>query len=95
MSPYLGDGDYLLLRPARKGFCFGRSPRPGDVIAYTDATGRLLVKRVLGQHSDGSYRVGGDSIHSTPAVDLGPVNPEQIRGRMAAHIRPKTPHTPT
>ncbi len=83
MSPTISPGDYVVLRRYRPG----RPPRPGDVAVYRDRSGRTMIKRLADPLADGRFQVAGDGVQSAPRVDLQPVAPDALLGRVVHVIR--------
>ncbi|MBT5774434.1 MAG: signal peptidase I [Dehalococcoidia bacterium] len=86
MSPALHPGDYLLLR---RGPSSGREA-PGTLVTIRDATGRPLLKRIIGLPGE-SLRVGTEiHINGTPLIEPyahGETPQNQFRGvnRLGQH----------
>jgi signal peptidase I len=72
MEPGLRDGDWLLVDP--RAFV-EQSPRVGDLVVVADPrqAGRLVVKRVRPQGTDGQLTIGGDHrAHEDEAIAVAP-----------------------
>ncbi len=83
MEPTLTSGDRLLV--VRR-----TAPRVGDIVALRDpdATGRLLVKRVVSVVG-GRIAVQGDNARwSTDSRDFGPVDRQAVVGRAVYRYGP-------
>lgn len=83
MAPTLAPGDRLLV-------VRGRRPRAGDLVAVADPRrpGRLLVKRVAGQHLGLLDLRGDNPAASTDSRSFGPVPPSAVRGRVVRRYWP-------
>jgi nickel-type superoxide dismutase maturation protease len=81
MSPALRDGDYILIKKAR-------SLRPGFVVVADHPRLGRIVKRVMALDENG-ITLAGDNPSSTASVEIGPMQPEQLRGRAILAITPK------
>lgn len=85
MFPDYRDGDFVLA----SGFPFPSGKiRAGDVIVFRQPGYGLLIKRVREVLEAGSaYEVRGTQVESADSRNFGPVNRDQITGKVIWHIR--------
>jgi nickel-type superoxide dismutase maturation protease len=83
MLPTLAPGDRLLVVRARR-------LRVGDLVAVDDPgrPGRLLVKRVAGDHRGHLELRGDNPVASIDSRTFGPVPPSAVRGRVVRRYWP-------
>lgn len=84
MEPALRDGDWLVVRTAR------RLPRLGELVVVRDpeSAGRLLVKRV-GEVEAGGFRVASDAAeHAAHLAERGLVGLDALVGRPVFRYAP-------
>lgn len=85
LFPDFRDGDYILV--AGTPFPSGKI-RAGDVIVFRQPGYGLLVKRVQQVVEDGlSFIVRGTQVESTDSRNFGPVQSDQVDGKVIWHIR--------
>ncbi len=79
MQPDYNDGDFvLILRTSRLN--------AGDVIVFYNRHYGMLIKRVQKITAQGIYVIGTSS-DSLDSRRIGPVNPENVRGKVIWHIK--------
>jgi len=83
MEPALRDGDWVVVRTAR------RLPRAGELVVLRDPLEpeRLLVKRVRSVTS-GAVTVGSDAAHADHLAERGAIPAEAILGRPVFRYAP-------
>ena len=79
MTPEYQDGDFVLIwRTSR--------PKEGDTIVFQNELYGVLVKRVEKITDQGIYVIGTGE-NSLDSRRLGPVNPENVQGKVIWHIK--------
>ena len=86
MIPTLVPGDEVLVdtRAFRK-----KAPAIGDIVVAhrPDRQEVILIKRVVGYHSDGRLILAGDNpTASTDSFDFGPVSQAQVNGKVTSRF---------
>lgn len=84
LYPEYRNGDYVLV--AKSPFAFSRI-RIGDVIAFQQVKYGLMIKRVSALSEDDDFvEVRGSVIESVDSRRFGPVNKEDVIGKVIWHI---------
>ncbi len=85
LSPEFQPGDYVLLWTGKRS---RRAIREGDVIVFRQAAYGTMIKRVQQiEPESGWLHVRGTHPHSVDSNRFGPIHPEEVIGKVIAHLR--------
>jgi len=95
MEPAINDGTVLVVNRARYGLQVPAvnkylirwsGPKPGEVVIFYTPSGDIAVKRCVSRSGNGFFYVEGDnSIASYDSRSYGPVNAENVIGKVLGY----------
>ena len=89
MAPTLADGDYVIGRRLSRR----RPLRPGDIVVIDHPRYGRMVKRVATVDPDGSLTLKGDNAATVASVDIGRVQPKDVRNLVWFRVSPAGCHS--
>ena len=84
LTPEYQNGDFVMI--SKIPFLFV-PPSTGDIVAFHQPGYGLLIKRIQGVNQDGSVNVIGAHPDSIDSRVFGPVNKNNVLGKVIWHIR--------
>lgn len=79
MEPHIKNGDTVLISGI---MYFFKNPRINDIVAFKDASGKILVKRITEKQDNGFFIEGDNKSDSLDSRTFGMISKDKILGKV-------------